>query len=54
MSVRRKGSLSRIFKKDKEKHQDAAFVISEPKNFREGVHVTFDQSSQGFKVILTL
>jgi hypothetical protein len=50
MSLRRKGSFSRIFKKEKSSQSPDAFIISEPKNFREGVHVTFDPNSQNFKV----
>lgn len=49
MSLRRKGSFSRIFKKEKSSQSPDAFIISEPKNFREGVHVTFDPNSQNFK-----
>lgn len=49
MSLRRKGSFSRIFKKEKSSQSPDTFIISEPKNFREGVHVTFDPNSQNFK-----
>eukprot|EP00026_Physarum_polycephalum_P004181 Phypoly_transcript_04198.p1 GENE.Phypoly_transcript_04198~~Phypoly_transcript_04198.p1 ORF type:complete len:358 (+),score=73.19 Phypoly_transcript_04198:116-1189(+) len=47
--LRRKGSFSRIFKKEKSSQAPETFIISGPKNFREGVHVTFDPDSQNFK-----
>jgi hypothetical protein len=50
MSGMRKGSFSRIFKKEKSSQAPETFIISGPKNFREGVHVTFDPDSQNFKV----
>lgn len=46
---RRKGSFSRIFKKEKSQASAETFIISEPKNFQKGVHVTFDPDSQNFK-----
>jgi hypothetical protein len=44
----RKKSLSFLF--GKKKKDEESFVISGPNNFREGVHVTFDQDAQHFKV----
>eukprot|EP01111_Echinosteliopsis_oligospora_P019830 TRINITY_DN979_c0_g1_i1.p2 TRINITY_DN979_c0_g1~~TRINITY_DN979_c0_g1_i1.p2 ORF type:complete len:189 (-),score=64.30 TRINITY_DN979_c0_g1_i1:1072-1638(-) len=46
-SKRKTATLSRLFsKKDKERLDD--IEISEPRNFREGVHVTFDPETQNF------
>lgn len=51
-NLSRRKSFSRFFArkdKEKEKKEQETFIISPPKNFREGVHVVFDSDSQNFK-----
>lgn len=49
-TLSRRKSLSRFFaKKEKKGKEQETFIISPPKNFREGVHVVFDTDAQNFK-----